>query len=156
MLRFRVIKEPSSNHEAYKESVWRQAIEEELNSIEKNKTWEMVIRTPRCKPIAFKWVYKVKRNSQGGIVSYKARLVTKGYVQKYGINYEEVFSLVARMKTILVRLVLVTQGWQVYHIDVQSTFLNGELEDKVYMRQPDGYCQEGRRTSCDKTKESPL
>ena len=66
-------------------------MEEELDSIEKNETWEMVTPPPRCKPIGLKWVNKIKRNSCGDIVRYKARLVTKGYVQKFGIDYEEVF-----------------------------------------------------------------
>ena len=81
---------PSSYNEASKESVWRQAMEEELDSIEKNETWEMVTPPPGCKPIDLKWVYKIKRNSHGDIVRYKARLVSKGYVQKFGIDYEEV------------------------------------------------------------------
>ena len=75
-------------------------MEEELDSIDKNETWEMVTRPPRCKPIGLKWVYKVKRNSHDDIVRYKARLMTKGYDQKYGIDYEQVFAPVARMETI--------------------------------------------------------
>ena len=80
--------EPSSCNEASKESVWRQAMEEELESIEKNETWEMVTPPPGCKPIDLKWVYKIKRKSHGNIVRYKPRLVAKGYVQKFGIDYE--------------------------------------------------------------------
>ena len=76
---------------------------------------------------------------------YKARLVAKGYVQKFGIDYEEVFALVARMETIQVLLALAAQeGWQVHHMDVKSAFLNGELEEEVYVKQPDGYIKKGR------------
>ena len=112
---------------------------------EKNQTWEMVTPPPGCKPIGLKWVYKIKRNSHGDIVRYKARLVAKGYVQKFGIDYEEVFAPVARMETIRVLLALAAQeGWQVHHMDVKSAFLNGELEEEVYVKQPDGYIKKGR------------
>ena len=137
--------EPSSYNEAFKDSVWREAMEEELDSIEKNETWEMVTPPPRCKPIGLKWVYKIKRHSCGDIVRYKVTLVAKGYVQKSGIDYEEVFALVARMETIQVLLVLATQeGWQVHHMDAKSAFLIGELEEEVYVKQPDGYVKKGR------------
>ena len=137
--------EPSSYNEASKESVWRQAMEEELDSIEKNEIWEMVTPSPGCKRIGLKWVYKIKRKSHGDIVRYKARLMAKGYVQKFGIDYEEVIAPVARMDTIRVLLALAAQeGWQVHHMDVKSAFLNGELEEEVYVKQPDGYVKKGR------------
>ena len=100
---------------------------------------------PRCKPIGLKWVYKIKRYSHGDIVRYKARLVAKGYVQNFGIDYEEVFAPMARMETIRVLLALAAQeGWQVHHMDVKSAFLNGELEEEVYVKQPYGYIKKGR------------
>ena len=105
----------------------------------------LVTPPPRCKPIGLKWVYKIKRDSCGDIVMYKARLVAKGYVQKYVIDYEEVFVSVARMETIRVLLALAVQeGWQVHHMDVKSAFLNGELEEEVYVKQPDRYVKKGR------------
>ena len=75
-----------------------------------------------------KWVYKVKRDENGAIVKYKARLVAKGYVQQPGVDFKEVYALVARLE--LVRLVLAVAahfGWGVHHMDVKSAFLNGEL-----------------------------
>ena len=114
-------------------------MKEELDSIEKNQTWEMVTPPPGCKPIGLKWVYKIKRNSHGDIVRYKARLVAKGYVQNFGIDYEEVFAPVARIETIRVLLALAAQeGWQVHHMDVKSAFLNGELKEEVYVKQERG------------------
>ena len=70
-----------------------------MDLIEKNETWEIVIPLPRCKPIGLNWVYKVKKNSHSDIVRYKTRLMAKGYVQKYGINFEVVFSPLTRMET---------------------------------------------------------
>ena len=75
-----------------------------------------------------KWVYKVKRDKNGSIIKYKARLVAKGYVQCPNIDFEEVFSPVARLE--LVRLLLAIAahyGWGVHHMDIKSAFLNGEL-----------------------------
>ena len=130
--------EPSSYNEASKESVRRQAMEEELDSIEKNEIWEMVTPAPGCKRIGLKWVYKIKRKSHDDIVRYKARLVVQS-------NYEEVIAPVARMETIRVLLALAAQeGWQVHHMDIKSAFLNDELEEEVYVKQPDGYVKKGR------------
>ena len=71
--------------------------------------------------------------------------MTKSYVQKYGINYENVFSPMARMETIQVLLALIAQeGWKVHHMDVKSAFLNGELKEEVDLRQPDGYAKKGK------------
>ena len=84
-------------------------MEEELDSIEKNETCKMVHPLPGCKSIDLKWVYKVNRNSRGDIVRYRAILVAKGYVQKYDINYEEIFDPVARMESIRVLLALAAQ-----------------------------------------------
>ena len=120
-------------------------MEEELDSIDKNETWEMVTPPPRCKPIGLKWVYKVKRNSHDDIVRYKARLMTKGYDQKYVIDYEQVFAPVVRMETIRVFLALAVQeGLKFHHMDVKSAFLNGELEEEVYAKKLDGYVKKGK------------
>ena len=94
--------DPISYNKASKESVWRQAMEEELDSIEKNETWEILTPPSGCKPIGLKWVYKIKRNSCSDIVA-------KGYVKKFGIDYEEVFAPVERMETIRVLLALAAQ-----------------------------------------------
>ena len=86
-----------------------------------------------------KWVFKKKMNAQGKIERYKARLVAKGYKQNAGINYDEVFALVARMKTI--RLLISQEAqfkWPIFQMDVKSTFLNGVLGEEVYLEQPPG------------------
>jgi hypothetical protein len=87
-----------------------------------------------------KWVYKLKKDTKGAIVKYKARLVAKGYVQRQGVDYEEVFAPVAQLETARLLLALAAQEeWKVHHMDVKSDFLNGDLMEEVYVEQPIGY-----------------
>ena len=79
---------------------------EELKAIEENKTWQLVVPPPGCRPISLKWVYKVKRDELGAIVKHKARLVARGFIQREGIDFEEVFTPVARMEYVRLLLVL--------------------------------------------------
>jgi hypothetical protein len=113
---------------------------EELRSIQDNDTWEAVDLSAGHRPIRLKWVYKAKKDEQGRIVKHKARLVAKGYVQNQGIDYEEAFTPVARIESIrLILAVVVHEGWRVHHMDVKSAFLNGDLAEEVYARQPSGF-----------------
>ena len=98
--------EPRNFLEALKEKVWKAAMEEEINQIEKNNTWFPVTPPVSCKPIGFKWVFKVKKDSSGQLTTHKARLVVMGYAQRYGIDFTDVFAPVARMETIRVLLAL--------------------------------------------------
>lgn len=78
------------------------------------------------KAIGLKWVYKLKRDTNGQIIKYKARLVTKGYIQKQGIDFEEIFAPVTRLKTVRLLLALAARNeWEVNHLGVKSAFLNG-------------------------------
>jgi hypothetical protein len=86
--------------EAIKDAKWRIVMDEEITSTKKNDTWRLVPRPNEKKPIGVKCIYKEKKNSKGEVERYKAWLVTKDYSQKHGIDYEEVFSLVARLETI--------------------------------------------------------
>ncbi|GKA44214.1 putative RNA-directed DNA polymerase [Tanacetum coccineum] len=132
--------QPSTFEEAVVHKAWREAMQAELDAIEKNKTWQLTSLPPGHKAIGLKWVYKVKKDNMGNMVKYKARLVAKGYVQKQGVDYDEVFAPVARLDTIRVILALAAQhGWSVHHLDVKSAFLNGDLEEEVYVTQPEGY-----------------
>jgi hypothetical protein len=96
------------------------------------------------KPIGLKWVYKLKKDSSGAIVKHKARHVAKGYVQREGIDFDEVFTPVARLDSVRLLLALAAQeGWLVHHLDVKSAFLNGELKEEVYVVQPPGFVKKG-------------
>src|ERR1051325_1727537 len=109
-------------------------MKEELKSIEKNSTWELVNLQERKKAIGVKWVYKMKANPKGEIVKHKARLVAKGFLQREGIDYDEVFAPIARLETIrLVVGITNSKNWRMYQMDVKFTFLNGPLEEEVYV-----------------------
>jgi hypothetical protein len=85
-------------------------------------------------------VYKVKHNVDGFVRKYKAKLVAKGYAQTYGVNYEETYSLVAKMRIVRAIIIMaVAKGWSLHQMDVKNVFLHGDLQEEVYMEQPLGY-----------------
>ena len=89
-------------------------------------------------------MYKVKRDERGAIVKHKACLVGRGFVQREGIDFEEVFASVARMESIRLLLALAAaKDWRVHHLDIKSAFLNGELAETVFVRQPPGFTIKG-------------
>lgn len=141
--------------EAIRNKKWKEAMDEEISAIEKNKTWEMVELPNGHKPIGVKWVYKKKMTASGEIQRYKARLVAKGYRQKAGIDYEEIFAPVARMETIRLLISQSAQnGWKIYQMDVKSAFLNGVLDEVVYIEQPPGYAKVGEEAKVLKLKKA--
>lgn len=110
-----------------------------MDSIIQNGTWHLADLPPGHRAIGLKWVYKVK-DTQGAIAKYQARLVAKGYVQQANVDFEEVFTLVARLESIRLLVALSAEhGWVVHHMDVKSAFLNGELAEEVYVKQPPGF-----------------
>jgi hypothetical protein len=115
-------------------------MDEELDQIEKNDTWELVPRPKNKNVIDTKWVFRNKLNEDGQVTRNKARLVCKGYAQIEGIDFEETFSPVARMEAIhLLLSYACSKNVKVYQMDVKSSFLNGELEEEVYIEQPEGF-----------------
>jgi hypothetical protein len=137
--------EPIDVKAALKSKVWKEAMNEELRSIEKNKTWDLCDLPSDKKAIDVKWVYKAKQNPEGKIIKYKARLVAKGFLQKQGLDYDEVFSPVARHETIrLVIALACSRRRLLFHLDVKSAFLNGPLEEDVYVKQPPGFELKGK------------
>nr|KYP61818.1 Retrovirus-related Pol polyprotein from transposon TNT 1-94 [Cajanus cajan]KYP63036.1 Retrovirus-related Pol polyprotein from transposon TNT 1-94 [Cajanus cajan] len=137
--------EPITFEEAISKEVWRSAMEEELKSIEKNDTWEMVNLPQNKKAIAVKWVFKTKFKSDGSIAKHKARLVAKGFMQKEGIDYSEVFAPVARLETVRLIVALASwRNWKLWQLDVKSAFLNGPLDEEVFVTQPPGFICKGK------------
>ena len=109
----------------------------EISMINKNKTWELVSKPQGNHAIGVKWIFRTKFNTDGTINKHKARLVVKGYVQQLGLDYGETFAPVAKHDTIILLLAVSAQkGWKVYHLDVKSAFLNGFLQEEVYIEQP--------------------
>lgn len=128
---------PWDYDEAKEEKVWRDVCQDEITSIIKNKTWDLVDLPSGAKAIGLRWVFKVKRNSDGSINKYKARLDVKGYIQRHGVDYEEVFALVVRIETVRFILALAaSNGWKVHHLDVKTAFLHGDLKELVYVLNP--------------------
>ena len=126
--------EPVSFQEAMQNKKWRDAMDEEIKAIRKNNTWQLASLPKGQKAIGVKWVYKAKKNANGEIERYKARLVAKGYSQRAGIDYDEVFAPVAHLETIRLIISLASQNrWKIYQMDVKSAFLNGVLEEEVYI-----------------------
>ncbi|GJZ73524.1 retrovirus-related pol polyprotein from transposon TNT 1-94 [Tanacetum coccineum] len=140
--------EPSTLQEALNNpdaSFWKEAMQEEIEALHKNKTWELVPLPGGRKPIGNKWVYKIKRNGDDQVERYRARLVVKGYAQKEGIDFNEIFSPVVRITTIRVVLAMcATYDLHLEQLDVKTAFLHGNLDEEIYMLQPEGFEQKGK------------
>jgi Reverse transcriptase (RNA-dependent DNA polymerase)/Integrase core domain len=137
------IEEPTSYEIAKREQKWCKAMEEELNALEKNETWEICQLPKNKKPVGCKWVYKIKYKSDGTLERYKARLVAKGYTQTQGIDYHETFAPVAKMNTVRILFSIATnKNWNLQQMDVKNAFLQGTLEEEVYMNLPPGHKME--------------
>ncbi|KAM0008922.1 putative RNA-directed DNA polymerase [Helianthus debilis subsp. tardiflorus] len=147
--------EPTTYTEATNYNDWREAMKSEVRSIEKNQTWLLVDLPVGHKAIGLKWVYKLKKDPSGQVTKCKARLVAKGYVQRKGIDFDEVFAPVERLETIRFLLALAAkEGWFVHHLDVKSAFLNGELAEEVYVTQPEGFVVKGEEQKVYKLKKA--
>ena len=128
--------EPRIVSEALQDNDWYNAMKEEIEQIEKNKTWTLVPRPVDKNVIGTKWVFRNKLDENGEITRNKARLVWKGYAQEEGLDYGETFAPVAKMEGVRTLLAYAAyKGFKVYQMDVKSTFLNGILEEEVYIEQ---------------------
>jgi hypothetical protein len=113
---------------------------DEDDLIEENHTWSLADLPAGKKPIAVQWVYKLKGDAASNILKHKARLVAKGYVELPGIDIDEVFALVACLDSVRLLLAVAAQfKWEVHHMDLKTTFVNGELSEEVYICQPPGF-----------------
>ncbi|RVW41754.1 Retrovirus-related Pol polyprotein from transposon TNT 1-94 [Vitis vinifera] len=147
--------DPTTFEEAVQSSKWRAAMDLEIEAIERNGTWELTDLPEGVKKIGVKWVFKTKLNENGKVDKCKARLVAKGYAQQHGIDYTEVFAPVARWDTIRMVIALAARnGWSVYQLDVKSAFLHGELNEAVFIEQPQGYEKKGEEHKVYKLKKA--
>lgn len=133
---------PADIHEAMRFPQWQQAVHDELAALVRNQTWDLVPLPPSRHAVGCKWLFKVKKQTDGTVDRFKARLVAKGYAQKIGFDFHDTFSPVAKANTVRTLLSLaVTPGWELRQVDVNNAFLNGDLVEEVYMQQPPGFEQ---------------
>eukprot|EP00253_Pinus_taeda_P023609 PITA_23609 len=119
---------------------------DEMASLHKNEAWDMVELPAGRKPIGSKWVFKKKTNAEGKVEKYKARLVAKGYSQVSGIDFGDMFSPVAKVTSIRLLLSIAAAfDFEVEQMDVKTTFLHGDLEKEIYMKQPEGFAVKGKK-----------
>ncbi|GKC73175.1 zinc finger, CCHC-type containing protein [Tanacetum coccineum] len=125
-------------------ALWKEAIDDEIGSIMENNTWVLSDLPPGCKPLGCKWIFKRKMKVDGTIDKFKARLVIQGFRQKEGIDYFDTYAPVARITTIRLLLALAAiHNLVIHQMDVKTTFLNGDLDEEVYMKQPEGFVMPG-------------
>lgn len=128
---------------------WMEAMDEEMASLQSHDTWELVQLPEGSNVVGCKWVYNLKYDESNEIQRFKARLVAQGCTQRYGIDYSETFAPVARNTTLRVLLSIAgREKMDVYHVDVKTAFLHGELDETIYMKQPPGYATDDRREVC--------
>jgi hypothetical protein len=118
---------------------WKESVEDEYKSLLENETWELTDLPPGKRAITTKWVFRHKYGPDGELVRHKTRLVAKGFQQKKGVDYDEVFAPVGKGTTLRVLLAAAANlGWSIEQMDVKTAFLNGEIEEELYMEQPEG------------------
>ncbi|KAI3472572.1 hypothetical protein Pfo_029356 [Paulownia fortunei] len=134
---------------------WQEAMQSEMDSMYSNKVWTLVDPPQGIVPIGCKWVYKRKLGVDGEVATYKARLVAKGYTQKQGIDYEETFSPVAMLKSIRILLAISAYyDYEIWQMDVKTAFLNGNIKEEIYMKQPEGFISSGSEQKVCKLQRS--
>jgi hypothetical protein len=131
---------PCGVYEALADKKWSLAIQEEMEVLNQNKTWNLVLLLNGKKTVGCKWVFSIKHKVDDSIERYKARLVANGYTQTYRIDYQETFSPVAKLNTVRVLLSLAANlDWLLHQFDVKNAFLHKDIKKEVYMDIPPGY-----------------
>ncbi|KAK4380832.1 Copia protein [Sesamum angolense] len=119
---------------------WLEVMKSEMNSKGSNQVWTLVNPSKSVRPVGCKWVYKHKLGAEGEVTAFKARPVAKGYTQQHGIDFEQIYSLVAMAKSI--RILLAIAAWydyEIWQMDVKTAFLNGYVEEEIFVDQPKGF-----------------
>jgi hypothetical protein len=128
---------PSSFQDETDPQVWQDAMVKEYTSIMKNGVWDIVPRPKRKSIVISRWLYKIKHVANGNIKKFKARFVARGFSRREGVDYKETFALVSRYTSIRAVVFFVSfMGWRIHQMDVKTTFLNGIIEEEVYIEQP--------------------
>jgi hypothetical protein len=134
---------------------WKKAMDEEMAALDKNEAWDLVELSNRINPIGNKWLFKNKLNADGKVEKYKDRLVAKGYSQVEGIDFGEIFSLVAKLTSIIFMLSIVAAfDFEVEQMNVKTTFLHWDLQEEIYMKQLEGFVVKGKKELVCKLKKS--
>ncbi|GJU63208.1 retrovirus-related pol polyprotein from transposon TNT 1-94 [Tanacetum coccineum] len=137
------------------EPSWIDAMQEEIHKVERLEVWELVSFSDKVMLIKLKWIYKVKTDEFGGVLKNKDRLVAQGLRQEEGINFEESFAPVSRIESIRIFVTNAAhKNMMIYQMDVKTTFLNGELKEKVYVSQPDGFVDQDNPSHVYKLKKA--
>eukprot|EP00877_Chromochloris_zofingiensis_P012347 jgi/Chrzof1/7366/Cz02g21060.t1 len=146
------IVEPATYDEALQSDCaeqWQQAMDSEYASLIANGTWTLEKPPTDIRPIPVKWVYKVKRDTSGNIERFKARLVAKGFWQQEGVDYDEVFAPVSKYATFRALMAKAAEeGMELHKLDVKTAFLQGNLEEDVWIQQPPGYEEGSSELAC--------
>jgi transposase InsO family protein len=123
---------------------WKGGCTQEIQQLHHNKTWDLVEPPPGINIVGNRWVLKLKIMPDGS-VKYKARLVAKGFTQKPGVDYTETHSPVVRFASLRALFSMASHyDWEIHHMDVKSAYLNGTLDELIYMRQPEGFVEKGK------------
>jgi hypothetical protein len=147
--------EPTTFEEAVQKKQWKEAMTKEHQSIMKNDVWEIVPRPKEKSVVTSKWVYKIKHATDESMDKYKARFVARGFPQKEGEDYDETFSPVARYTSIRAIISLAaSMGWNLHQMELKTTFLNGAIEEEVYIEQPHGFEVHSRDTHVCRLKKA--
>ena len=137
------IQTPETVEEALSSSCaeqWKEAMQEEISSLEANETWKLVSHPNDTKVLPCKWIFKLKLTKEGRIDRFKARLVAKGFKQEHGVDFNEVYSPVSKFSTLRTLLAIAaTLDWEIIQLDIKTAFLNGRLDEVIYMYPPEGY-----------------
>ena len=138
---FMTIGEPQTYKEAMispEAPFWKEDIISEVESILQNHMWELVDIPLGNKPVGYKWIFKRKLKADDSIDKYKARLVAKGYRQKEGLDYFDTYSPVSRITSLRMLIVIASlNNMEIHHMDVKTTFLNGELDEEIWNNRKD-------------------
>lgn len=132
--------EPRTFFQAIKHPCWQQAMQTKYEALMRNNTWSIVSCPTNVNVVGCKWIYRIKKRADRTIEHYKARLVAQGFSQEANIDYFDTFSPVIKPTTIpLVLAIALSHGWCIRQLDINNAFVNGDLSESVYMKQPRGF-----------------